>query len=438
MPDAPNGVHTTHLEALRPATKARGKRRSAPGRGSSDPLPDWTLACLTNHRGEPHANLTNAMEALRTDPKLADVVSYDEMLHTTILTRPMPGKLGEAERAQFAPRPLADVDVSQMQEYLQRAGIPRLSKDTAHQAAELRARERRYHPVREYLEGLAWDGQDRVRGWLATYLGAEATPYAASIGTMFLVAMVARIFRPGCKADYMMVLEGEQGVMKSTACAALAGQWYSDNLPDITAGKDVQQHLTGKWVVEVSEMSAMSRAEDTALKSFISRQVEQFRPSYGRLEVHRPRQCVFIGTTNKPTYLRDETGGRRYWPIRTGRIDIAALTRDRDQLMAEAVVLFREGERWWPDRAFEREHIRPEQEARFEPDAWEELVADWLTAQVNVTPTEVARHALHMDGQRIGRSDSLRITAILERLGWRRSGKVDAKSRRYWLKRPSP
>jgi predicted P-loop ATPase len=176
----------------------------------------------------------------------------------------------------------------------------------------------------------------------------------------------------------------------------------------------------------------MSKAEDAALKAFITRTTERYRPSYGRKEVIQPRQCIFIGSTNKAAYLRDETGGRRYWPVRVGSIDTDGLTRDRDQLLAEAVVLYRRGIQWWPDGAFEHEHIRPEQEARYEADAWQETVAGWIIDKSRVTVGEIARQALLIETQRIGTADVRRITSILECLQWRR-GKKDWKGNIPWL-----
>ena len=235
---------------------------------------------------------------------------------------------------------------------------------------------------------------------------------------MFLIAAVARIYQPGAKADYVVVFEGTQGAGKSRACAILGGGWFSDSLPDVTRDKDAAQHLRGKWLIEIAELSAIGRAESEALKSFISRTIERYRPPYGREEVFEPRQCIFVGTTNRANYLGDDTGARRFWPVRVGNVDTEALAADRDQLFAEAVGAYRTGEDWWPSPAFEREHIKPEQEQRFENDPWEPLIVDHVAGLDRVQVCEIANRVIGLDNARIGTKEQRRITAILTFLGW--------------------
>ena len=412
------------LASLRGAEKS-SKRANGNGDGSGYAAKsNWLRTCIKGAKGQgPLPNLANVMNALRDDPSLVGAFAYDEMQRATMLM--------QKEGRQIEPRPVEDSDVYRLQEFLQRAGLKNLGAETVHAAVEMRGRERAFHPVRDYLETVKWDGKARVESWLSRYLGAPNSPYTQAVGRMFLNAMVARIFEPGCKADHMLVLEGPQAALKSTTCRILGGAHFSDNLPDVTIGKDVSQHLRGKWLIEVSEMHALGKAEATLLKAFITRQVEQYRPSYGRREVIEPRQCVFIGTTNKQAYLRDETGGRRFWPVRTGIIDITVLKRDRDQLFAEAAMMYRKGAPWWPDRAFEQQHIATEQEARFEQDAWEENIEKFLaSAPAKVTVSQVAREALNIEDKYLGRAEQNRIMAAMERLGWRR-GKREDKAR-WW------
>ena len=386
----------------------------------------WQNDCIKGTTGKPLAIIANALLALRRDSGLRDCLAYDEMQRTAMLMHPIGSPL-----APFEPRAVVDEDVAYVSEYLQQAGLKHISSGVVRDAIGARAGENSFHPVRNYLESLQWDGHKRANVWLKTKLGAELTDYTAAIGRLFLIAMVARVYEPGCKSDHMMVLEGAQGALKSSACAVLGGPWFSDALPDVGSGKDVSQHLCGKWLIEIGEMHAMGKTETTLLKSFITRQVEKYRPSYGRFQVQEARQCVFIGTTNREAYLKDESGGRRFWPIKTGAIDVDGLAEDRDQLFAEAVHLYRLGESWWPDRAFERDYIKREQEARFEADAWEDPITEFIATRSKVTIGEVAQFALFFDKSKIGTADQRRIAAILELLGWHRLPK-DWQGKRFW------
>lgn len=386
----------------------------------------WTAFLARGAQG-PLCNLFNCMIALRAAPEISNCFAYDQMRRTVILERRLPRK-GTFQEAPL-PRELRDEDVSQLQEWLQFKGLSRISPEVVHQAVNMRAGERAFHPVRQYLDGLTWDGKPRLDQWLSTYLGAEPSTYHHEIGKLFIIAMVARIYRPGCKADYMLVLEGPQGARKSSACAILGGEWFSDALPELRgSGKDVMQHLNGKWLIEVPEMSAMDKADANALKSFITRREEKYRRSYGHIEVREPRQGLFVGTTNQSSYLQDQTGARRFWVVTVGCIDLLALEMDRSQLFAEAIVRFKAGDPWWPDAEFERDHIQPEQARRYQEDIWEDQIGTWLASEARrggVTIKTIANEALKLETSRATRADSLRIARIMEHLGWRRGRRLD-------------
>jgi len=419
------GMRTLFLDKL--VFKARGRAKPKPQSGAARAYmeSDSDLAC----------NVGNVLLALKQEAALKNAFGYDEMQRTEILLRP----LFRAD-PNFKPRPATDVDITAVQAWLQWYKFPSLGKDPTHDAVNKYARDHAFHPVRDYLNGLVWDGWPRLATWMPVYLGAQENKYTEGIGTMFLIGMVARIYEPGCKFDYMPSLEGGQGLNKSRACSILAGpEYFSDQLPDIK-GKEASQHLRGKWLIEIPELNTYSRAQVDDFKAFLARQFERFRPPYGRKEVHEPRQCAFIGTTNKSGYLRDETGNRRFWPVATRKIKLDKLHDDRDQLFAEAVQLYRDKVNWWPDRKFEKEHIAPEQENRYEPDVWEPLIKNYLdilhlpkrttviNIAVNVLGYEIEPPLLTAQGQpeearktpinRFGPNEQARITAVLRHLKW--------------------
>jgi predicted P-loop ATPase len=393
---------------------------------------DWYSRCIPGSDGRTLSNLANTLLALREDRTWKGMLVANAMLGSAMLARRLPARHHHQEQDALGgpyPRPIVDEDVIAIQEWLQLAGLPHVGKETVHHAVELVALEHSFHPVKQYLDALTWDHTKRLDDWLTDYFGVEKTEYAMAVGRMFVMGMVARIYQPGCQADYMLILEGRQGLKKSTACRILAGEWFSDSLTENVASKDAALHLRGKWLVEVAELHTFNRSETAALKAFITRREDIYRPPYGRKEVYRPRQNLFIGTTNNSVYLKDPTGARRFWPVLTTDIDLDLLKSWRDQLFAEAVASYRDGEHWWPDSDFEITHVLPEQEARFEGDAWEPLIADYLARKPNlnlehpngrVTVLDVALNAVGLVKQDVGDVANRRISAVLERSGWRR------------------
>lgn len=383
--------------------------------------PRWKDQWQVSETGQPLPNFYNVMVTLRHHPLLCELVRYDEMSHAAVLVKQIP----HTPPGLITPRKIRDSDVLAIQEEIQLTGLRRVAKATVQDGVQLRAEQDRFHPVKDYLNGLKWDGKPRVDRWLSYYLGAEEigkAAYISKIGRLFMIAMVARIFKPGCKADYMLILEGPQGILKSTACRILAGEWFSDNLPNLSRGDAVRlsMHLRGKWLIEIAEMSSFNAAETHTLKEFITQTEEKYTPKYGRNDVEEARQCLFIGTTNEGAYLRDPTGARRFWPVKLGHIDLDALRADRDQLFAEAVYLFNQGEAWWPDREFEAEVIVPEQVARYECDPWQELIETWITANAKrrVSVNEVLRDIIFLPPGQFGTREQRRVSGILSHIGW--------------------
>mgnify|MGYP003644673639 CR=1 FL=1 len=199
-----------------------------------------------------------------------------------------------------------------------------------------------FHPIKTYLDGLAWDGEDRITNFFAKYAESESNPYNTGVAEMMFRASVARIRSPGIKFDSMVILEGDQGCGKSSLIKVLGGDWTLEGLPSTSSidNKDVVQAIQGHWLVEVEELAVMSKSDVESIKAFVSRTADKARFAYARESRQYPRQCIFIGTTNDAEYLLDSTGNRRFIPVEVCNVDLEGLRRDRDQIWAQAVQMW--------------------------------------------------------------------------------------------------
>jgi predicted P-loop ATPase len=319
------------------------------------------------------------------------------------------------------------------------------------------AKKRLYHPIKDYLNGLPeWDGTSRAKQIFIDYLGAEDCEYVRETTALWLTAAVARIYEPGCKFDNVIVLSGAMGIGKSTLLDKLGGDWFSDNLTfEDMKSKEGAEKLQCNWIMEIAELKGMRKVDVESVKSFISRREDRFRPSYGKHQVRRPRACVFIGTSNAGTYLKDITGNRRFWPITCGgtsRLKAWHMKKeDRDQIWAEVKQVFYDelyGNKLVLSKKLEKELIKKQTEAlegaeqegdielyleRLLPENWNELDIpdriDWLGSEkkgtverTRVCVAEIWSECFHMSSIRRRRTDSEEIIRTLLRLGWEDMG----------------
>jgi len=374
------------------------------------------LDFILDNKGNPKHNVANAIMLLTHDPAFQGVFSYNALSHERILNKPVPGEKGVA-----FPRPLEDHDYTSVQVYLNHSGFPNIAKCDVLAAVRKVCRDNSFDPLRDYLCRVKWDGKDRLGTVLSTYFSAEHSEYVSTAGRMWFISGAARGLQPGCKADYMLVLEGPQGLKKSTALATLAGaEWFSDCLTDMFS-KDASMQLNGHWIVEIAEMEAMTRRPEMA-KVFLTRQVEKYRPPFERENVQVPRRCIFAGTTNRKDWQPDETGGRRFWPVKVGKIDLEGLARDRDQLWAEAVARYRRGEKWYMEGEVEQIALK-EASARRPEDPWRSDIADIVEGLTEVT-TKAILGEMGIAPADMTPALSKRVAKELVSLGWENGGRI--------------
>jgi putative DNA primase/helicase len=381
-------------------------------------MPVWTRKIIRNEQGAAKPIICNAIVALSEDPLFVSgagqhAICYDAFRNQAMVCASVPWDLNGV-----IPRPWRDQDDREVAVWLQ-DNMVTVSLAIARDAVQTVAERNRYHPVMDFLAAVRWDGTPRLDTWLPTYLGAKNDIYTRAVGPRWMISAVARIFRPGCKADCVLILEGPQGIYKSTTFEVLGGAWYTNDVAALGT-KDAQEQIVGIWIVEFDELDAVTRASDISrVKAFVSRGTDRFRFSYGHRVEQHPRQCVFGATSNKDTWQRDETGARRWWPVRCGTIDIDRLRDDRDQLWAEARDRYLANERWWLEERELIEAAKVEQEKRFEQDPWEEIIVERLDGLTETSMNSLL-NALGLPTERRSPAETKRIAAIMRRLNWQR------------------
>jgi predicted P-loop ATPase len=394
---------------------------------------DWRTGLVYSSGDDPKLKpkaLQNIMLFVQHHKQLAGVFAYDDFAKQVVLLRRPPWWPANED---WTPRALQDEDLVRCTGFLETLHLTPKVTDTTN-AIIAAAVAQKFNPVQDHLLGLKWDGVPRLTGgmvegesigcWLAEYLGADDTDVNRAFSLRWMISAAARALRPGCKCDTMLILEGEQGAMKSTALRVLGtfgGHcYYTDEVGELNS-KDAAMQLQGVVIVEIGELNALGRAEANAIKAWLARQVDRFRPPFGKAVRDFPRQCVLAGTMNPVGngYLKDETGGRRFFPVLVTDVDLEALRRDADQLWAEAVHRFHAGEQWWltPEEAVMAGKVVAE---RYEEDAWADAIDNFLECRAQVRLQEIMEECLSIPKERQNQMVEKRIAKHLRHRRWLR------------------
>ena len=305
---------------------------------------------------------------LNNDPKYQDIFKYDNFSQSIVLYK-------NNKRREFddSYQKILRVRLGQTYGHFRAEDIEAVVLDIA--------KRNQIHPLQDHIKSVQWDGRPRAETWLTRYCGAKDSEYVRTIGKKWLIGAIARLFRPGCKFDNILILEGLQGVQKSTILRKLSYDYFLDGSLDIKS-KDGLMALFGKWIVEFSELEGMNGRTAEQIKAFLAKQEDRVRRPYSRTEEIFERTCVFAGTTNKSQYLDDDSGNRRFWPVQIAKAKIDDIELDRDQLWAEAFELFEKGESWWVDEESDQAQIlRGEQGERVSHDELADEIMNWASTQ---------------------------------------------------------
>lgn len=364
-----------------------------------------SLGVILGAKLKPINNEANALQILKNWDE-SPQVWFDEF-HVKLFTMTDDG----------VKREWTDTDLVQLLVKIQRKlKFHNLTKTQLKHAVIDFAYQNKRNEVKEWVKSLEWDGKGRIEEFFTECFGADDNEYVRAVSKSFWVGMVARIMRPGCKLDTMVVLEGGQGKKKSTALGIIGGEWFAETHED-PSNKDFFLNMQGKLIMEIAELDSFSRAETTTIKRLLSCQVDRFRVPYGEVAQDFPRKSIFVGTTNEQGYLKDTTGNRRFWPIRTGEIHIETIAHFREMYFAEALRAFEQGATWWEVPI---ELAKKEQDTRRQADEWESIVKEHLerTTEKSVRLFDVADRALGIRKCDLSMMYQKRIANCMRLAGW--------------------
>ena len=327
-------------------------------------LEDMLSSLDADKKGNYLPTLKNYQTIIECDPRLKDKIVYDEFARQAFIKGSLPWRMPTDYYSSF----WTNADDSNLRCYLNAEPYSlKASTQNVQDAFDAVVTTRHaFHPIRQYLSALTWDGKERLDTLLIDYFGALDTPLNRAMTRKSFVAAVARVFDPGCKWDYVLTIIGSEGVGKSSLLAKMGGVWFSDSFNSIDGTRGMEQ-LQRVWIMELGELSVYKKAEVEPMKAFITKRTDQFRPAYGRKSEIYPRQCVFIATTNENNFLKGDTGNRRFWPLNTGLQPAKKEMKDlddneRDQLWAEAKKRYDDGEKLFLRKELEAEATKSQAE----------------------------------------------------------------------------
>lgn len=378
--------------------------------------------------------LSNIIAVLQNDPAWVGVLAFDDFL-TQIVTLRAPPYNRLSKR-------WADEDSLEVKSWIEINYPVRPNTTIVNEAIIAVAKRSTFSGLKKYFDELPKQDHDSdplIDDWLVQFFGTEDNPYVRAVGKKWLISAVARALDPGCKVDTVLILEGQQGMKKSTVLEKLCPEfsWFADGLSDF-GSKAQAEEVEGKWIIELGEMKGFDRELDQ-IKSFVTRRAENYRPAYARHSIHSPRKCVFAATVNPSAagYLRDVTGNRRYWPIKCLKKAPPITPEIRDRLWSEALALYKAGEIWWIDDDDPvLDLAKEEQKSRVEVDVWHEKIVAGVAGHRDTSTSEILTDIIKMDVSKQGRADQARVGRIMMMLEWKRYQTPPSQGRQWRFRNP--